>query len=111
MVNRCVALLLVVVFAGCTSLAVRHTTDRYGPEAPRDRVAASSSAITFEHDVAPLFNRRCLVCHACYDAPCQLKMENASGLDRGPSSALVYNGARLREAPLTRLGIDAHTTQ
>lgn len=111
MVNRCVALLLVVVFAGCTSLAVRHTTDRYGPEAPRDRVDASSSAITFEHDVAPIFNRRCLVCHACYDAPCQLKMENASGLDRGASPALVYNGTRLKEAPLTRLGIDAHTTQ
>jgi len=111
MVNRCVALLLVVFFAGCTSLAVRHAKERYGPEAPRDRVAAPRSAITFEHDVAPIFNRRCLVCHACYDAPCQLKMENASGLDRGASPDLVYNGARLREAPLTRLGIDAHTTQ
>jgi len=111
MIHRCAAFLLVVVLAGCTPFAVRHTSERYGPEAPRDRVAASSSAITFEHDVAPIFNRRCLVCHACYDAPCQLKMENASGLDRGASPALVYNGARLKEAPLTRLGIDAHTTQ
>jgi hypothetical protein len=83
----------------------------YGPEAPRDRVAASSSVITFEHDVAPILNRRCLVCHSCYDAPCQLKMENFAGLDRGASPALVYNAARLLEAPLTRLGIDAQTTQ
>ena len=95
---------------GCTSLAHRHTDTRYGPEAPRDRVAASSSLISFEHDVAPIFNRRCLECHACYDAPCQLKMENFTGLDRGASPALVYNAARLLQAPLTRLGIDAQST-
>ena len=110
MTHRFVALLLLIVVAGCTPLAVRKMDARYGREVPRDRVAASSSAITFEHDVAPVFNRRCLVCHACYDAPCQLKMENSSGLDRGASPALVYNGARLLQAPLTRLGIDAQTT-
>jgi len=83
----------------------------YGPEAPRDRAAASSTVVTFEQDVAPLLNRRCLMCHSCYDAPCQLKMESFAGLDRGASPALVYNGGRLLEAPLTRLGIDAQTTR
>jgi hypothetical protein len=111
MLNRFVVFLLVVVFAGCTPLAVRKMDSRYGPEAPRDRSAASSSAVTYEHDVAPIFNRRCLVCHACYDAPCQLKMENFSGVDRGASPALVYDSARLLKAPLTRLGIDAQTTE
>jgi hypothetical protein len=111
MVSRFVAFLLVIVVAGCTPLAVRKTDSRYGAEVPPDRVAASSTAVTYEHDVAPIFNRRCLVCHACYDAPCQLKMENFSGVDRGANPALVYNSARLKEAPLTRLGIDAHTTQ
>jgi hypothetical protein len=108
--NRFVVFLSIVAVAGCAPLAVRKMDARYGPEAPRDRVAASGNAITFEHDVAPIFNRRCLVCHACYDAPCQLKMENFSGLDRGASPALVYDSARLLEAPLTRLGIDAHST-
>jgi len=111
MVNRFPVLLLVLVVARCTPLAVRKMDARYGTEAPRDRVAASSAVVTYEHDVAPIFNRRCLVCHACYDAPCQLKMENFSGLDRGASPAPVYNAARLLEAPLTRLGIDAHSTQ
>ena len=111
MVNRLITLLLVIVAAGCAPIAVRKLDARYGPEAPRDRAAASSGAITFERDIAPIFNRRCLVCHACYDAPCQLKMENFSGLDRGASPAQVYDAARLREAPLTRLGIDAHSTQ
>jgi hypothetical protein len=110
MANRLFAFLLVIFVAGCTPLAVRRMDARLGPEVPRDRVAASSDVINFEHDVAPIFNRRCLVCHACYDAPCQLKMENSSGLDRGASPALVYNSARLLEAPLTRLGIDAQTT-
>jgi hypothetical protein len=111
MVNRIVTFLLVMVAAGCAPHAVRKLDERYGPEAPRDRASASSSGITFEHDIAPIFNRRCLVCHACYDAPCQLKMESFPGLDRGASPALVYNSARLLEAPLTRLGIDAHSTQ
>jgi hypothetical protein len=109
--NRLVAFLLLVVVTGCTPLAMRKMDARYGAESPRDRVAASSGATTFEHDVAPIFNRRCLVCHACYDAPCQLKMENFSGLDRGATPAPVYNAARLKEAPLTRLGIDAHSTR
>ncbi len=110
MLKRSVTLLLVICTSGCTALAVRKLDARYGPEAPRDRVAASGSAVTYEHDVAPIFNRRCLMCHACYDAPCQLKMENFSGLDRGANPALVYNSARLLEAPLTRLGIDAQST-
>ena len=109
MVKRCVLLLLVICVSGCAALAVRKLDTRYGPEEPRDRMAASSG-VTYERDVAPIFNRRCLVCHACYDAPCQLKMENFTGLDRGASPALVYNATRLLEAPLTRLGIDAHST-
>jgi hypothetical protein len=110
MLKRFLSLLLVISTSGCTALAVRKLDKRYGQEAPRDRLAASSSVVTYEHDVAPIFNRRCLMCHACYDAPCQLKMENFSGLDRGASPALVYDSARLLKAPLTRLGIDAQTT-
>jgi hypothetical protein len=110
MPNRFVVFFLIIAVAGCAPLAVRKMDARYGPESPRDRVAGSSNAITFEHDVAPIFNRRCLVCHACYDAPCQLKLETFSGLDRGASPALVYDSARLLEAPLTRLGIDSHST-
>ena len=111
MVNRLLTVLLVMAAAGCAPLAVRKLDARYGPEAPRDRAAVSTSVITYERDIAPIFNRRCLMCHACYDAPCQLKMENFSGLDRGASPAQVYDAARLRKAPLTRLGIDAHSTR
>ena len=111
MVNRSLIALFVIVVAGCTAVAVRNMDALYGPQEVRDRVAASGTDLDFQHTAQPIFNRRCLVCHACYDAPCQLKMENFSGLDRGASPVPVYDSARLREAPLTRLGIDAQTTQ
>jgi hypothetical protein len=50
---------------------------------------------------------RCMVCHGCYDAPCQLKLEAHEGLRRGASEALVYDGARLKTAEMTRLFDDA----
>lgn len=54
---------------------------------------------------------RCMVCHGCYDAPCQLKMEAHRGIVRGASKELVYDGTRLRTAGLTRLFDDAQTAQ
>ena len=68
------------------------------------------ATVDYDRDVEPILNRRCLVCHACYDAPCQLKMESFAGLDRGASKDLVYHSSRLLEAQPTRLGIDAQTT-
>ncbi len=56
-----------------------------------------------------IMQHRCMVCHGCYDAPCQLKLEAYEGLQRGASEALVYDGARLRAANMTRLFDDALT--
>ncbi len=52
-----------------------------------------------------------MVCHGCYDAPCQLKMDDWIGLQRGASKDKVYDGTRLRPANLTRLYEDALTTE
>lgn len=52
-----------------------------------------------------------MVCHGCYDAPCQLKMEAHAGIVRGSSKELVYDGTRLRAANLTRLFDDAQSEQ
>ena len=41
MTKRCISLLLVICTSGCTALAVRKLDMRFGPEAPRDRVATS----------------------------------------------------------------------
>jgi hypothetical protein len=58
--------------------------------------------------VRHVIERRCVVCHACYDAPCQLVLSSREGLARGASKDAVYDAARLRAARPTRLGLDAH---
>lgn len=52
-----------------------------------------------------------MVCHGCYDAPCQLKLSSAQGIERGISNQLVYDGARLLAEKPNRLFIDGQNTQ
>ncbi|MFC6655498.1 fatty acid cis/trans isomerase [Roseibium salinum] len=59
--------------------------------------------------IQDVLNKRCVVCHGCYDAPCQLKLSSPEGWRRGASKARVYDSSRLEDAPTTRLGIDAKT--
>lgn len=73
--------------------------------------APVTTPVSFEREVQPILEQKCLVCHGCYDAPCQLKMENANGLIRGANPLSVYNGSRLDNQQPTRLGIDASTEQ
>lgn len=61
----------------------------------------------FAQHVEPVLTQRCVVCHACYDAPCQLKMSSAEGLARGANKEKVYQGTRLTAATPNRLFIDA----
>ncbi len=59
--------------------------------------------------VQDVLNNRCVVCHGCYDAPCQLKLSSPDGWARGASKQKVYESSRLDDAPMTRLRIDAKT--
>jgi hypothetical protein len=61
--------------------------------------------------VKQTLERRCMVCHGCYDAPCQLKLDARAGLERGASKDKVYDGTRLLTAKMTRLFEDAATAQ
>ena len=66
--------------------------------------------ISYHESVKPVLENRCVVCHGCYDAPCQLKLSSMAGLQRGASKERVYDGARILPAPPSRLFIDAKTT-
>jgi hypothetical protein len=65
--------------------------------------------LSFEQSVRPVLENRCVVCHGCYDAPCQLKLSSMEGLARGASKVKVYDGERIKATQPTRLYIDAHT--
>ncbi len=61
--------------------------------------------------VKPVLDKRCVVCHGCYDAPCQVKLTSPEGLLRGGNKLAVYHSQRLEDAQPTRLGQDATTVE
>jgi len=68
-------------------------------------------AISYDDKVRPVLESRCVVCHGCYDAPCQLKLSSPEGIHRGANKEKVYNASRFSAAEPTRLFIDAITTE
>lgn len=106
-------LFLSFIVCGCTTVAVTQLNRTYGPEIPRERMVShdSEAGIDWHQKIKPVIEKRCVVCHGCYDAPCQLDLSSPEGIDRGASSARVYNGARLSEAAPTRLFQDAPDTR
>lgn len=104
-----------LVLAGCSSVAIYQMDldELYGQELiPDRRVSPDSTAGQhFNEHVNPIIENRCVVCHGCYDAPCQLKLSSADGILRGASKELVYDGTRILAADPTRLKVDALTTE
>ncbi|NOR81392.1 MAG: isomerase, partial [Methyloprofundus sp.] len=115
-------LAVLLLISGCTSLYQSVTPQSidfealYGESKPKQRFLTESEvlaedAISYHKEIKPLLDARCVACHACYDAPCQLKLGSTAGIDRGATKQLVYDAARLKQADPTRLFIDAANTQ
>ncbi|NOQ15369.1 MAG: isomerase, partial [Methyloprofundus sp.] len=112
-----------MIISGCTTVyqAVSQppTSDfeaLYGPSQPKQRLLlkdtdSARQSISYYEDVKPILDTRCVACHACYDAPCQLKLGSTAGIDRGATKQLVYDGGRLNAVAPTRLFIDAVETE
>ena len=94
------ALVVVMLIAGC---ATKELTPVAFPVPTRQ--------IDYLTEVKPVLDKRCVVCHSCYNSPCQLKLSEFEGVDRGATKKAVYDGARLRTMEPTRLFIDALSTQ
>jgi hypothetical protein len=61
-------------------------------------------------EIQPTFDRRCVGCHSCYNAPCQLKLTSYEGVDRGASKENIYATRYLSSMAPSRLYIDARST-
>jgi hypothetical protein len=94
----CIALLLLL--AGCTAAPP-----------PPVLVDIPDRTIDYVAEIKPLLDKRCVVCHSCYNSPCQLKLSSYEGVDRGGTKKAVYNATRLTTMDPTRLFIDAQTTE
>ena len=67
---------LIVAIGGCSVIKTMQFNQKYGSaqKSVDRRVAATAPGdVSFYTDVQPILERRCSVCHSCYDAPCQLK--------------------------------------
>ena len=106
---------LLALIAGCATLvATVQLDDRFGPADPARFDTPSKAPATapdYWRDVRPVLDKRCVACHACYDAPCQLNLTSYAGITRGATTTTVYSSSRLIADPPTRLGFDALTNR
>lgn len=98
-------ILIVIFFTGCNLIRKNH-------ESLNAIVYTKSTNknIDYIRDIKPILDSRCVVCHSCYNSPCQLKLSSYEGLDRGATKKLVY-ATRLKDTDPTRLFIDAKNTE
>lgn len=107
-----VTLSIVVFITGCAMYAQHQLDQLYGEPTPINRkLSAINDAPDYHRDIEPILEKRCIVCHGCYDAPCQLKMDAFEGIDRGANKTKVYDGTRLLASNLSRLFEDAQTIE
>ncbi|HEY5714983.1 MAG TPA: fatty acid cis/trans isomerase, partial [Psychromonas sp.] len=107
-----IAVLMLTLFVSACSDKTEQLNKDFGKPQVRDRIVEAEDPLAnyFLNKVKPILENRCVVCHGCYDSPCQLKLSSVEGIDRGFSPELVY-GLRLSEMESTRLFIDAENTQ
>ncbi len=99
--------LVVVLLAGaCLINSQQNVAPAVVPLPP----VALATGGEWTRDVKPVLDRRCVVCHACADAPCQLQLSSFEGADRGASKHPVYHGDRFEPMKPTRLFVDEKTT-
>ncbi len=93
-------LLFILIAAGCA-------------KKPPEPIAVQipTRPVNYLQEIKPILDKRCAVCHSCYNSPCQLKLNSYEGVDRGGSKKSVYKATRLTTMDPTRLFIDAKTTE
>ena len=90
----------VILIAGCATKAV-----------PPVAIHIPTREIDYLAEVKSLLDKRCVVCHSCYNSPCQLKLSSFEGVERGASKQAIYNATRLTTMDPTRLFTDAQSTE
>lgn len=114
-IRRALTLLGVAAVLGGCAVAAKQAEKRwqaeYGDSSPRSRQVAAlpEASIDYWTQVKPILETRCVACHACYDASCQLKTTAIEGIERGVTKEATYDVSRLAPAPPARLFEDAQS--
>jgi hypothetical protein len=104
---------LLLALAGCATYFAAHRLDeRYGKPDParydQPPAAVADSALDYRLRAKDILDNRCVVCHGCNDAPCQLNLSTREGVTRGANREQVYATRVLPSAP-TRMFFDAQS--
>jgi hypothetical protein len=91
--------ILFLIFSGCSTEPLKPV-----------KVEVVSKKVDYLKEVKPILDKRCVVCHSCYNSPCQLKLSSFEGADRGSSKEKIYLGERLSAQDPSRLFMDAKDT-
>jgi len=102
---------IILFLSACTLISQLNLDELYGTSDPTRYelpvAPIQDTKLEFHQDIKPILNNRCVVCHGCYDAPCQLNLASYEGLSRGANKELVYDGTRLLASSPSRLFVDA----
>ena len=90
---------------GLLTAMILHVTG--GIRSANSQPASASDDYTTR--IQPIFDNRCVACHSCYNAPCQLNLQNHSGLTRGATKLNIYDRSRLKSVAPSRLDVDGHS--
>ena len=52
---------------------------------------AAKAAVSYEGEIQPLFNKRCVACHGCIGSPCNVKLSSFRALERGGYGVNPYS--------------------
>jgi Fatty acid cis/trans isomerase (CTI) len=67
--------------------------------------------ISYVNQARPVLEKRCIVCHGCYDAPCQLKLTSIEGIKRGANPRKIYDISLVSSSAPTRMFVDAKSEE
>lgn len=98
-INALFILFVTIIFTACSTKELENVKWHY-----------VENKISYIKDIKPILDKRCVSCHSCYNAPCQLKLSSYEGLKRGLSKISMY-GTRIEATDPTRLFIDAKSTK
>ncbi len=96
-----------------TLTAVTFATAEFLSHSLQSQGVATESSVTeasiYQSQVQPIFTARCVACHSCNTAPCQLNLTNYDGAIRGANKIPINQPFKQSPAHATRLGIDEQT--
>ena len=106
--NPFALLAVALILVGCAALVRNQLDSTYGAADPQRYASPAPDPGDTWQKAKQVFDRRCVLCHACYDAPCQLNLASFEGIARGESKTNIY-ATRFRATEPTRLFTDAHS--